>query len=143
MVLRQGATGPVVRAVQQAVGATVDGSFGTATAAALSTWQAAHGVRRTGVVDAATWRALIAPPVIVAGGGGTVAHPELTRYRTVVLKRGSKGAAVYALQRRLAMPHPLGVFGVKTQDRVLAFQKAYRLAVTGVVTKPTWVALGA
>jgi peptidoglycan hydrolase-like protein with peptidoglycan-binding domain len=59
MVLRQGATGPVVSAVQRAVGTTVDGSFGPITAAALRTWQTRHGLTATGVVTAAIWRGLL------------------------------------------------------------------------------------
>ena len=59
MRLRRGDTGPVVRAVQQAIGAGVDGSFGPLTATALRTWQTGHGLNATGVVNYPTWRALL------------------------------------------------------------------------------------
>jgi len=149
MVLGVGSTGPVVRAVQQAVGLggrLVDGSYGTVTAGAVSRWQAAHGVPASGVVDAATWRALlvaVATPATTAASPTPTAHPELTRYRHQVLRRGSTGAAVVALQRRLAMPHHPGTFGVNTQTKVKAFQRSHHLAASGVVRAATWTALGA
>jgi peptidoglycan hydrolase-like protein with peptidoglycan-binding domain len=59
MRLRRGDTGPVVRAVQQAIGTGVDGSFGPVTQTALKTWQTAHGLMATGVVNFPTWRALL------------------------------------------------------------------------------------
>src|SRR3954447_5399037 len=60
MYLSPGSKGPVVSAVQQAVGAPEDGVFGAGTQTALTTWQGTHGLVRTGVVDPATWRALLA-----------------------------------------------------------------------------------
>ena len=59
MRLRRGDTGPVVRAVQQAVGTGVDGSFGPLTQTALKSWQTAQGLKATGVVNFPTWRALL------------------------------------------------------------------------------------
>ncbi len=71
MYVSQGSTGPVVKAVQSAIGTTADGGFGPMTAAALKTWQTRHGVKATGRTDAATWRALIHPYLPGSGGGGT------------------------------------------------------------------------
>jgi hypothetical protein len=59
-VLKAGTSGAVVKTVQKVVGATADGKYGTATAAKVRTWQTARGVPATGVVEAATWRALLA-----------------------------------------------------------------------------------
>jgi hypothetical protein len=59
-VLKEGTSGAVVSTVQKVVGATADGKYGTATAARVRTWQTAHGVPATGVVEATTWRALLA-----------------------------------------------------------------------------------
>src|SRR5947209_18080910 len=53
-----GAHGAAVATLQRAVKATPDGDFGPLTAKAVSTWQKAHGLKRTGAVDAATWKAL-------------------------------------------------------------------------------------
>jgi peptidoglycan hydrolase-like protein with peptidoglycan-binding domain len=109
----------------------------------VSTWQGAHGVASTGVVDAATWRTLLIAPAAVVAAPKPAAHPELTRYRNLVLRRGSKGPAVVALQHRLAMPHTPGTFGMRTRTRVLALQRAHGLPATGVVAARTWAALGA
>ncbi|MEU7874780.1 GH25 family lysozyme [Dactylosporangium sp. NPDC049140] len=62
--VRQGGTGPAVRAAQAelaAHGATlaVDGVFGPATAAAVAAFQSGRGLPADGVVDAATWQALV------------------------------------------------------------------------------------
>lgn len=140
MVLARGDSGPVVAAVQKAVGTTADGSFGPLTAGAVSSWQQAHGVAATGVVDAATWRALLTSTAKTAAA--TPAHPELTKYRDLVLHRGSHGAAVTALQRRLWM-HPGGTYGKRTRARVLTFQRRHDVPTTGVVGPLTWAALGA
>src|SRR3954469_15317207 len=53
-----GAHGSAVATLQRALGATADGDFGPMTRAAVQRWQQAHKVKATGVVDAATWRAL-------------------------------------------------------------------------------------
>lgn len=66
-VLRVGSTDDAVNDLQQAlinngyaIGASgPDGIFGPATLAAVQNFQSEHGLPRTGVVDAATWYALI------------------------------------------------------------------------------------
>jgi peptidoglycan hydrolase-like protein with peptidoglycan-binding domain len=148
MQLQRGDSGPVVRAVQQAVGAGVDGSFGPLTQAAVTSWQRAHEVSATGVVDGATWHALLkagAPkaPAPVPTPKPRVAHPELTRYKSQTLHVGSHGAAVAAVQVRLDMNPHRGNFGAKTRARVQRFQRNHHVRATGNVGPATWKALGA
>ena len=143
MQLRRGATGPVVSAVQRVVGATADGSFGPATQAAVTTWQQAHAVAATGVVDAPTWRAILSATVEPSAQAPQPRHPELTKYRKTVLRKGSHGAAVTALKRRLGINPPGTRFGPRADAKVRAFQRSHRLPVTGVVASRTWAALGA
>jgi hypothetical protein len=57
-VLRGGWTGPAVTAVQQAL-KTPTGRYTKATATAVATFQRAHSLRPTGLVDTWTWRALL------------------------------------------------------------------------------------
>ncbi len=147
MVLSRGDTGPVVAAVQRAVGTGADGVFGPLTQAAVRSWQADHSVPVTGVVDAPTWRALLraAPAVTPAPSPGATSpgrHPELTRYQGITLRFGAHRPAVAALQRRLGIPAD-GRFGPQTRAAVKRFQRRSHLPVTGVVGRRTWRALGA
>jgi hypothetical protein len=64
---------------------------------------------------------------------------------TPTLRRGSRGASVTTMQRRLTA-HGIpttadGVFGAKTETNVRTFQRARRLKVDGVVGAKTWAAL--
>lgn len=77
------------------------------------------------------------------GVTGTKAAPSpLTPYAGTTLRKGSRGAAVVALQRRLALVAD-GIFGSITEARVMAVQRSLRVSPTGVVTTPLWKALGA
>ena len=83
--------------------------------------------------------ALLAAPAL-AGPPGLSGRP--------VLRPGSSGTAVTALQRRLAALHydvgPVdGAFGPSTLHAVYAFQKVQRLGVDGVVGPATYAALDA
>ncbi|MCW2817310.1 MAG: peptidoglycan-binding protein [Marmoricola sp.] len=162
MRLAGGSTGPVVRAVQQAVHAGVDGSYGSGTRTAVNAFQSAQRVPVTGVVDDATWRVLLrttaprstpapaptpaptpAPaPTPTAPAPAAGAADPLRPYHSVVLRRGSRGPAVVALQRRLHLTAD-GWFGPRTVRAVRTFQRRHHLPVTGVVNARTWRALSA
>lgn len=78
-VLRYGSSGSLVATLQQRVGVAADGQFGPITLGAVKSFQSRNGVTAdgSGVVGAATWRALggmpcgvnSAPPT--GGGGGS------------------------------------------------------------------------
>ncbi len=57
---QSGSSGPVVTALQKALHVTASGSFGSATAAAVRSFQARHHLAVNGIVTPATWRALLA-----------------------------------------------------------------------------------
>ncbi len=59
----------------------------------------------------------------------------------IVLRQGSRGAAVVALQRDLHLRAD-GAFGPQTKRAVVAFQRRHHLAADGVVGARTWAALG-
>jgi peptidoglycan hydrolase-like protein with peptidoglycan-binding domain len=130
-VLKVGSTGTAVRVLQRALGGlAVDGAYGPRTAAAVSAFQKAHKLKATGVTDAKVWKALEARD-----------YPLLA-YRTTVLKKGSSGAAVVALQKALRIGAD-GQFGPQTEAAVKALQGRAKLARTGVVASLTWQALEA
>lgn len=128
-VLREGSRGAAVRTLQRGLGGlAVDGVFGARTSAAVTGFQRAHHLKATGVVDRAVWKALEAK------------ENPLLAYRGTVLRTGSRGTAVVALQRALRIPAD-GVFGPQTQAAVKALQRRTHLASTGVVASLTWQAL--
>ena len=102
----------------------LDGIFGDSTDAAIRAFQASRGLPETGVVEGATWQALVAP-----------------------IGPGSTGEAVRALQiqlreKRGATSVPFdGVFGTSTTAAVKAFQAHMGLAQSGSVDGATWRAL--
>ncbi len=57
--LKIGSTGDAVKALQAALGVTVDGSFGPGTSAALKEWQAKNGLTPDGVAGPKTLAALL------------------------------------------------------------------------------------
>jgi hypothetical protein len=62
--LRYGSRGSAVRDLQRRLRISADGWFGPQTRKAVRTFQHSHHLRVTGVVDAATWRKLPAPPKV-------------------------------------------------------------------------------
>jgi peptidoglycan hydrolase-like protein with peptidoglycan-binding domain len=64
-----------------------------------------------------------------------------TPYLPTVLRPGSRGEAVRALQRALGGLAVDGAYGARTAAAVKAFQKAHRLAATGVTDAKVWQAL--
>lgn len=79
---------------------------------------------------------------------GVVGAPTRTKvsalapWRTTVLRRGSSGPAVAALQARLGLPAH-GTFNRGVALQVRLFQRQQRLPETGIVDRLTWRALGA
>lgn len=166
--LIQGATGPDVVLAQKVIGVTADGVFGPKTAAALRTWQGAHGVKVTGQLDPATWARMVALKLIPARGTSTPAKPAtpatpatpakpttpapapakpttgptspLAAYAKLTLAKGARGAAVTALQKALGITAD-GAFGPQTEASVKAFQARRNLPATGIVGPSTWTAL--
>lgn len=128
LTLRRGAAGLVVTALQRSLGMTADGLFGSGTLATVRAFQKSRKLPATGVVDTRTWAAVEA-----------VAYPLLP-YRTVVLRVGSKGPAVAALQKALRQKAD-GVFAAPLLVTVTATQTRNHLRATGVVVTSTWAAV--
>ncbi len=133
--LVQGATGPDVALAQKVIGVTADGKFGPITAAALATWQTRHGIPATSKLDNATWSKMIALKLIPARTN------PLSQYVNVVLKLGSTGEAVRALQKAIGGLVVDGSYGPLTEARVKAYQQSKGLTVTGITDAKVWNAL--
>jgi len=128
VVLRQGAHGAAVVALQRALKVTADGAFGPKTRSALVIFQSLQHISPSGVADRLVWDRLEKRDFPLVG------------YRPLTLKQGSKGVAVVALQRALRVT-PDGAFGPQTLAAVKAVQTRARLTPNGVVSGSTWVAV--
>ena len=78
----------------------------------------------------------------VASRSSAPAARAVSLRSTPLLRIGSQGSAVVALQRKLHISAD-GEFGPQTRRAVLAFQRSHRLAADGVVGPRTWGALRA
>ena len=101
-------------------GPRVDGIYGSSTAAAVKTFQAAHELPVTGQVDGRTWAKLV-----------------------VRVETGTKGDAVRALQRQLIDKRGSdlkvdGVYGTATKRALTRFQNHMGISPTGVAGPLTW-----
>jgi peptidoglycan hydrolase-like protein with peptidoglycan-binding domain len=128
--LRVGSRGPAVAAVQRALGIRADGVFGKQTRRAVRVFQARRGLEVDGIVGPQTRAALFSATPASSRG----------RARDGLLRYGSRGAAVAAVQRALGIPAD-GVFGRQTRRAVRAFQARRGLEVDGVVGPQTRAAL--
>ena len=94
----------------------------------MRSFQRTKGLSETGVVDGSTWDALEEKK-----------YPFL-KYRTTVLKPGSSGPAVTALQGYLNLP-TTGTYDAATTDAIKTLQGQHGLTRTGYVGSVTWQAL--
>ena len=145
-VLQKGDSGPEVTALQRQLSTlgyltgVVDGEFGTATRTAVKAFQQDHGLTADGIAGRETLDA-IAAAVLQATTGDDPTDPT-------VLKKGSTGDAVKALQQKLITLGYLsgsadGIFGTATISAVKAFQTVSGLPADGIAGSKTLSALDA
>jgi len=161
--LSQGTRGTEVKELQQALiasGLTVtggaDGVFGPATSTAVRSFQQAHGLAVTGIVDAATAAALGAVDVPSAPQASdststpdTPSTPDASAAGSdlVGLSIGSRGDAVKRLQRLIMgtgvdlVGGDDGAFGALTANALKSFQTAKGLTASGTADEATVNAL--
>ena len=143
--LRRGSRGKAVEVLQKAIGGlAVDGSYGPATEARVIAYQKSKKLTANGVVDSRVWNALIGTSSSgsgSAGSGSSTSTSTLAKYVGTVLKRGSRGDAVKAMQKAIGGLTVDGSFGPATQARVIAYQKSKKLTANGVVDSRVWNAL--
>lgn len=130
--LRLGLSGEDVRKLQDALTqlgynpGAIDGIFGSQTQAAVRTFQRDKGLVQDGIVGPATAAAL-----------------NRALFLPAYLKLGSRGPEVNVLQTFLQQfsydPGLVdGIFGPKTRDAVISFQRDYGLPANGIAGPQTW-----
>ena len=158
--LRQGSSGQNVRLVQfwlkiartvysRLNNVTVDGVFGSSTAAAVRRFQTYFGLTSDGVVGRTTWNKLYEVYNDIAN---RLLSPSLRPGEYPgVLRNGSTGTAVRELQFYLYLMSAYqssipsvsidGRFGAATEAAVRAYQRFAGLTVDGIVGRKTWDSL--
>ncbi|GHU65458.1 hypothetical protein FACS1894184_01280 [Clostridia bacterium] len=144
--LYQGSTGSDVRAVQTILKqlgyltSSVDGIFGSKTAAAVKAFQTRNGLYADGQVGNNTFQKMISPSAIANGSSGSGSGNSSTARS--YLRYGDSGSEVLAMQRALqALGYYNGVLSGKFQDQTLAavrlFQSRNGLSVDGLAGRLT------
>ena len=122
-ILKRGLKGAPVKRLQDKLGIAADGDFGPGTEKAVKEFQAANGLAVDGIAGPDTFTAM--------------GLPEL-----VLLRRGSRGAAVKKLQEALGIGAD-GIFGKGTEAAVKAFQTEQGLAADGLAGPETLAKMAA
>lgn len=162
--LRRGSSGPNVVVIQVELNrisqnypaipklATVDGIYGSRTEAAVRKFQEIFGLEVDGIVGKATWYALVR--LYTAVTQLSELRSQGQRFYSISWeypnspRLGSTGEKVRHLQYMLAVLAAYipaipsvavdGVFGIRTQEAVIAVQQYFGLPQTGVVDAATW-----
>ena len=122
---------------------TVDGIFGSGTAAAVRAFQRRYGLTADGIVGRATWTELYDQFRSIQSDNGTP-----NAYPGTALRQGSSGQNVRLVQFWLKIARTVyqslsnvtvdGIFGPATTAAVRRFQTYFGLASDGVVGRTTW-----
>ncbi len=110
-ILKKGLAGEPVRRLQAKLGVTADGQFGPGTETALKEWQKKNSLSADGIAG---------PDTFMAMG----------LYELILLKDGTRGTAVKALQEKLGVTAD-GQFGSGTAKALMDYQKANGLKADG------------
>lgn len=116
-ILRKGLAGEPVRRLQAKLGVTADGQFGPGTETALKDWQKKNGLSVDGIAG---------PDTFMAMG----------LYELILLKDGTRGSTVKALQEKLGVTAD-GQFGAGTEKALKEYQKANGLKADGLAGPAT------
>ena len=162
--LRRGSTGNQVRTLQVRLNRVssnypaipkiypVDGIFGPKTESAVKAFQRVFGLTQDGIVGKATWYKLsylyVSVKRLAELDSEGITLGELSKQYPDAIKEGDTGEKVKVLQFLLGMVAnfneevpPInvdGIFGKKTKQAVIAFQKGYGLPPDGIVGNRTW-----
>ncbi len=112
-ILLKGLRGEPVRRLQEKLGVGADGIFGSGTERALKDYQKENGLQVDGIAGPDTFS-------------------QMGLHDLVLLRRGTRGSTVKALQEKLAIDAD-GKFGPGTEKAVKAFQEENGLKADGIV----------
>ena len=153
--LREGMSGSEVKQLQENLiqlgylSGKPDGKYGADTTAAVKAFQKANKLTADGVAGPTTQKAIYSGTSKAAPTAAPTATPKpesknttSTTKITGILRRGSTGSSVTALQQKLIDLGFLsgkadGVYGSKTAEAVKAFQKANKLTADGIAGSKT------
>ena len=122
-ILKRGLKGAPVKRLQEHLGIAADGDFGPGTERALRAYQEANGLAVDGIAGPDTFTAM-------------------GLHELVLLRKGSRGAAVKKLQEALGIGAD-GIFGKGTAAAVMAFQTEKGLDADGLAGPETLAMLDA
>lgn len=122
-ILKRGLKGAPVKRLQERLGITPDGDFGPGTERALRDFQQANGL-------------------VVDGIAGPDTFSAMGLHELVLLRKGSRGAAVQKLQEGLGIGAD-GIFGSGTEAAVKEFQTSNGLDADGLAGPETLAMLDA
>ena len=121
-----------------------DGNYGASTVSAVKEFQKANGLTEDGTAGEETQKVLYSGKAKAKAKATATATPKATATPAPdnILKEGSKGSDVKALQNKLIELGYLsgkadGVYGSKTTEAVKAFQRASKLTADGVAGEKT------
>ncbi len=149
--LYEGEKGEGVRAMQRRLKelgyltGSVDGSYGSATAAAVRSFQSANGLKADGIAGTATLNKLYAGTAVPAGSASAASGAKVTA-STGSLEQNTTGSDVKRLQNRLKelgfyRGKVDGTYGPDTVTAVMNFQKSRNLTADGKAGPTTLAAL--
>lgn len=121
-ILKKGMAGAPVKRLQERLGISADGDFGGGTKRAVMDYQKANGLAVDGIAGPDTFTAM-------------------GLHELVLLRVGSRGAAVKAMQKDLSIDAD-GRFGAGTKKAVMAFQAENGLVADGMAGPNTLAKLG-
>lgn len=116
-ILKKGLAGEPVRRLQTKLGVEADGEFGPNTETALKKWQKDKGLSADGIAGPDTFM-------------------SMGLYELILLKQGTRGDTVKALQQKLGVGAD-GQFGSGTEKAVREYQKNNSLTADGVAGPAT------
>ena len=116
-ILKKGLAGEPVKRLQAKLGVTADGQFGPGTETALKDWQKKNGLSADGIAGPDTFM-------------------SMGLYELILLKDGTRGSTVKALQEKLGVTAD-GQFGAGTERALKEYQKANGLKADGLAGPST------